>query len=710
MAVSSTLALFVALAVAFGAGPVLAQTPIPTLPPAVVEGTRLPPERTATEQEAREEIQRVPGAATILGEEQIRESRAANLKDVLDFTPGVLIRPRFGSDESQISIRGSGLRNNFHLRGLNVLIDGFPYGNADGFSDFESLELLTTKRVEVYRGASALRFGGNTLGGAINLVTKTGYDASLLEVRSEAGTFGYLKNYLGTGQVYGPLDLYVGLSDTELGGYRDHADQVRRRAYGTLGYRLSGGTTLRFDLGYTSSSERLPGALTRQEIDRDPTKASPTSQAFREARNYDYTRGTFTVRTPLTDSQTVEWATQLNYQDLDHPLAFAIIDDTTYSWSSEVRWILAAPLAGHGNRVTVGLQYFGTRQNDAQFANLQRLGRGAQLRDQINIATNVGAYAEEQFDVTPAVTVVVGGRGQYAVRTVRDRFLDDGINDVDRNDSDSVDFLSFSPKAGIIWKVGPDAQVYANASHAYEPPLLLELTAPGQLQGNLGQLTAQKAWQFEVGTRGTWGPRVAWDVAVYDIELWDEIQNVNVQPFVGAPFTIPRFRNIDRSRHTGAEVGVDVLLVEDVARRLGLGTTGDALRARAAYTWSRFKFVDDVNFGDNDLPGAPRHFLRAELRYDHRSGVWLAPGLEAVPTGYHVNSENISRDRTDPYALFNVRAGYDYKPWQLGVFFEARNLTDVTYASSVVVDASNQRFFEPGDGRAFYGGLEWRWR
>jgi iron complex outermembrane receptor protein len=684
--------------------PALAQAP-PTLPPVVVEGARLPADRTATEQEAREEIQRVPGAVNILGEEQIREGRAANLKDVLDFTPGVLIRPRFGSDESQISIRGSGLRNNFHLRGLNVLIDGFPYGNADGFSDFEALELLTTTRIEVYRGASALRFGGNTLGGAINLVGKTGDDAGLFEIRSEAGSFGFAKNYLGTGQVYGPFDLYLGLTDTELEGFRDHAEQIRRRAYGTMGYRLPGGTTVRFDLGFTASNERLPGALTRAELERDRTKANPTSVAFREARNYDYTRGALTLRTPLTEHQTLEWGTQLNYQELDHPLSFAIIDDTTYSWSSELRWILAAPLAGHGNRLTVGLQYFSTRQNDAQFVN--DFGRrGALSQDQINIATNVGLYAEEQFDVTPTVTVVVGGRGQYAVRTVRDRFL----HDADPNSSDSVDFLSFSPKVGGIWKVGPDIQVYANASHAYEPPLLLELTAPGQLGGNLSELDAQKAWQFEVGTRGTLGPRLAWDVAVFDIELWDEIQNVNVQPFVGAQFTIPRFRNIDRSRHTGAEIGVDVFLVEDLAPQLGLGTTGDSLRARAAYTWSRFTFVDDVTFGNNDLPGAPRHFLRAELRYDHRSGIWAAPGVEVVPTGYHVNSENVSRDRAEAYTLFNVRAGYDYKPWQLGLFFEARNLTNATYASSVVVDAADKRFFEPGDGRAFYGGLEWRWK
>jgi iron complex outermembrane receptor protein len=669
-----------------------------------VEGSRLPAERTATEQEAREEIQRVPGAATIVGEEQIREGRAANLKDVLDFTPGVLIRPRFGSDESQISIRGSGLRNNFHLRGVNVLIDGFPYGNADGFSDFEALELLTAKRIEVYRGASALRFGGNTLGGAINLVTKTGHDAGLFELRSEAGSFGFFKNYVGTGLVQGPLDVYVGLSDTELEGFRDHAEQTRRRAYGSVGYLLPGGTTLRFDLGFTRSNERLPGALTREELDRDPTQAEPAFYVTRSGRNYDYTRGAFTLRTPLAADQTLEWSTQLNYQDLDHPLPFAIIDDTTYSWSSEVRWILAAPLAGHANRLTVGLQYFGTRQNDAQFAVVPggRGNRGPQIRDQINTASNYGVYAEEQFDLTPAVVLVAGARGQYAVRGVRDRF--------GRDDADLVDFFSLSPKVGLIVRLGPEAQLYANASHAYEPPLLLELTAPGEIGGDLGRLDAQKAWQFEVGTRGTWGQHLAWDVAVYDIELRDELQNVNVQPFPGAPFTIPRFRNVDRSRHTGAEVGLDVLLVEDLARRLGLGTAGDTLRARAAYTWSRFVFLDDRNFGDNDLPGAPRHFVRAELRYDHRSGAWLAPGLEAVPRGYHVNSENEQPFRTDAYALFNVRAGYDHAPWKLGVFFEARNLTDVTYTSSVVVDAANKRFFEPGDGRAFYGGLEWRWQ
>lgn len=546
--------------------------PETTLPPVVVEGSRVPDERTRTDTEAREELRRVPGGTSVVGQQTIEQSRAANLKDALDFVPGVFVQPRFGAaDESQISIRGSGLRGNFHLRGLNVLIDGFPYGNADGFSDFEALELLTTKRLEVYKGANALRFGGHTLGGAINFVSKTGYDTPLIELRTAAGSFGYLKNYVGTGQVYGPFDLYVGLSDTEVNGFRQHGDQIRRRAYASLGYRLAGGTTVRLDLGYVQNEENLPGALTAPEMDRNRRQRNPAASAFSEERNYDYTRGALTVRTPLSENQVLEWFTQLNYQDMDHPLSFAIIDDTTYSYGTELRYVLTAPFFGLASRLTAGFQFFGTRQIDVNFVN-NRGNRGAKNKDQFNIANNIAGYVEEQLDLTAAFTAVAGGRVNSATREVRDRFEANG------NQSDAVDFFSASPRAGFVWKVVPTVQVFGNASHAYEPPLLLELTAPGQIGGNLSQLTAQKSWQFEVGTRGNAGERLAWDVSVYDAELWDEIQNVNVQPFPGAPFTIPRYRNIGRSRHTGVEAGVDLLLVKDILSRIGLGRTGDALR------------------------------------------------------------------------------------------------------------------------------------
>ena len=163
------------------------------LPTVTVENTQEAPERTRGESQARKEIQRTPGGVALISSQEIKETRATALQDVLDFVPGVMIRPRFGNvaDESQISIRGSGLRNNYHLRGLTLLLDGFPLNNADGFGDFEAAELLATKRVEVYKGANALRFGVNSLGGAINLVTRMGEDNRPFELRSEGGSFGY---------------------------------------------------------------------------------------------------------------------------------------------------------------------------------------------------------------------------------------------------------------------------------------------------------------------------------------------------------------------------------------------------------------------------------------------------------------------------------------------------------------------------------------
>jgi iron complex outermembrane receptor protein len=225
----------------------------------VVKGTPLPseaiPDRPRSEEEARREIERIPGGAVVVGSKEIEESRGANLKDVLDFVPGVLVRPRFGAaGESQLSIRGSGLRNNFHLRGINVLSDGFMYGNADGFGDFESLELLSTKYIEVYKGGNALRFGANSLGGAINLVTKTGYDAGLIKLRSEAGSFDCFKNDIAGGHVVGPFDSYVGYAETHMTGYREHGEQSRDRVHSSYGYQLPGGTTMRLDSTYVNNA------------------------------------------------------------------------------------------------------------------------------------------------------------------------------------------------------------------------------------------------------------------------------------------------------------------------------------------------------------------------------------------------------------------------------------------------------------------------
>src|SRR5436190_5509197 len=196
--------------------------------------------------EVRERLRTVPGGVAMLGVAELRGTRQANLSDALRYVPGVYIQPRFGAaDESQISIRGSGLRNNFHARGINLLVNGMPYRNADGFTDFESLELLTTESIEVYKGGNALRYGGSTLGGAINLDTKTGYSSAPAALFGEGGSFGFYKTQLESGGTHGAADYYASYGRTSLDGYRQWSSTQRDRVNLHGGYRLSDNTDAR---------------------------------------------------------------------------------------------------------------------------------------------------------------------------------------------------------------------------------------------------------------------------------------------------------------------------------------------------------------------------------------------------------------------------------------------------------------------------------
>jgi outer membrane receptor for Fe3+-dicitrate len=232
--------------------------------------------------ETRQLLTEIPGAVAMVDAAQIRETRQANLKDVLQFVPGVYIQPRFGAaDESQISIRGSGLRDNFHARGVNLLVNGMPYRNADGFTDFESLEMLTTEAIEVYKGGNALRYGGSTLGGAINLDTKTGYSASPVALFGEGGSFGFYKSQLESGDSRGSSDYYASYTRTFMDGYRRWSAQQRDRVNLHGGYRFSPNTDARVFYFFAHVKEQLPGSLTRATFENDPRAADPVNVAGR---------------------------------------------------------------------------------------------------------------------------------------------------------------------------------------------------------------------------------------------------------------------------------------------------------------------------------------------------------------------------------------------------------------------------------------------
>ena len=143
-------------------------------------------------------------------------------------------------------------------------------------------------------------------------------------------------------------------------------------------------------------------------------------------------------------------------------------------------------------------------------------------------------------------------------------------------------------------------------------------------------LRAQRATTYEIGTRGQ-TQDYNWDFAVYRAQIDDELQCVTITP--GTCDVV----NADSTVHQGVELGVGAA----VARSLFVGGRHpDELWFRGAYTYNDFFFDDDAVWGNNDLPGAPPHYIRAELLYKHPSGVYAGPNVEWVPVASVVDNAN----------------------------------------------------------------------
>lgn len=117
----------------------------------------------------------------------IPESRAINqLQDIVNFSSGVQVKDYGGMGGLKtISVRGS------HSNQVVIAIDGIPLNNASNASiDMTNIPLDLIQSVEVLSSGLSAKFGSNSIGGVINLLTSKNDSKEKLIVKSSLGSFG----------------------------------------------------------------------------------------------------------------------------------------------------------------------------------------------------------------------------------------------------------------------------------------------------------------------------------------------------------------------------------------------------------------------------------------------------------------------------------------------------------------------------------------
>lgn len=651
-------------------------------------------------------LDQVPGATNLITEQRLQYSSSQSSAELLAYQPGIYAQSA-GNEGIRLSIRGSGINRatGAHGSGTYVMLDGLALTGPGG-TPYELQEPLWMDHLQVYRGANGWEQGALALGGAVNIHSPDGRNASPLTLRYETGSFGWQKRHISSGGHNQQADYFIALTDSDYDGYQKHAAGSSQGLMLNVGYQFSPQLETRLYLRYRETEHQTPGRLTLDQIKHAPRSANPSnvlrdSQRPQPGSTWLASKTTWQLDElsqlefglawhdyPM-DLQESSNRVKIAYRDLSSHLAYQR-QHQLFGLNSQSRLSFRStaymPSSGASEWVRINGNYpVGTHTRDYQHNGSDAVLQAAnalQLSDNLWLDTGLALiYTRREVQVSQP-------RQDQAVN----------LSDWD-----------YAPRLGLRYSLSPNSQLFANLSRSVEAPHAWSMlwssnqkfpSASGPASGMISQgikLQNQTATSLEVGGRGE--TEIGhWELAYYYARVRHEHLTVERLDHTGFPYRAEA--NASPTVHQGIEAGLDSSLLQ---------TQSGEWRLRQAYTWSRFNYRNDPRFGDNSLPGLPEHLYQAELRFNHHAG-WFV-GIN------HLSSSRVAIDYANSthapsYSLWGASLGYQTPNERWNLWLEARNLTDQRYASTVLPGYDDQgqdaARLSPGEGRGFYTGFSFR--
>lgn len=203
-----------------------------------------------------------PLPVQILSGDELAHRRQGGLGETLAGLPGIHL-DNFGGGASRPVIRGQTVPR------IEILSDGANLFDVSSVSPDHAIttDPLLLDAIEVLRGPSATRYGGNAMNGAINLI-----DNKVPKALPEGGLSGATEVRLGTGDEEKTI---VGRVTAALGSFAVHAEGSRRRsddyavpdAYGSdkLKDSFADSSSYSFGASWITPKGYIGAAYTRQD-------------------------------------------------------------------------------------------------------------------------------------------------------------------------------------------------------------------------------------------------------------------------------------------------------------------------------------------------------------------------------------------------------------------------------------------------------------
>ena len=551
-------------------------------------------------------LKQMPTSVTLLNSMILDQTDVRSLTDISAIAPGFFM-PDYGSKlTSPVYIRGIGSRINSPSVGLYV--DNVPYFEKAAFNfDFFDIE-----RIEILKGPQGTLYGRNTMGGIINIITRSPLHFQGTSVELEAGSYGAFSGNFGHyGKSGDDMAYSFAFNMQHNQGYYTNAfsgEQVDRAN------SLGGRNKLIWQI---NDRWKMENVLSVEYSTEGGYPYALLNDSLMAAERINYNQPSSYARNMISDGLVLSYAdskvaftSTTSYQFLDDrqeidqdftpdSLYFVVQDQLQHMVSQE--FILrSAPDKSRYNWLlgAYGFTQQFTKQVDVDvFASdmfLQKSYRNSVSGAAVFHQSTLNDFLVNNLSVTAGIRVDFERDDLYYVYDMERAGTMIPMADTTYPE---LSYIQLLPKLALSYKTGP-FQLYATAAKGYKTG---GFNSTFETEEGL-YYHPETSWNYETGFKGSLFNRHLYlDAALFYIDWNDQQIYQTVPSGRGA-----RLSNAGESVSKGFEVTLKSIPVRGFKPVLSYG-----------YTDARFiSYVKDenTNYNGNAIPFIPKHTLNFVLR------------------------------------------------------------------------------------------------
>ncbi len=612
--------------------------------------------------------------------EAISLHTSETVAQALDNVSGVNQDVQGGRGESTIYIRG------FDSKRIGVFMDGIPvYVPYDGNFDYGRFLTADTAEIDVSKGYSSVVYGGNTMGGVVNIVSKKptkelegnikaqiifDSDGKMASHRENINAGTRQKNfYAQLGAVYSKQDHFTMSDKYEATPTQPKGERLRSK---------SEDKKVSFKAGYVANdkSEIAISYLNQKAVKQQPPV---TDTSYAKDKNWDW---------PYWDKETISLVGQKNFEN-SYIKALAYYDvskNSLYSYDNNTFTTISKNWAfksryddySYGTRLEYGLG-LGDNFLKASLNYKKDVHRGYDISKTSDAETMTEQYEDHTISVGLEDSYTISSQFELLVGASYDQRTADKIYDTNTAYLDMLSLAtesSLSPQAALIFSPDNSSKVRASISRKTYMPSMKD-----RYSRKLNSSVPNVDLENEIATHYELSYQKQYNAFSGGLNAYYTVVDDAIQSVVYAPDpAYKQNQNVGSFEHIGGE--------------LELNYRGENLTAGGNYAYISIKNTQDSSI---KLVDVPKQQLFVFAKEAIGAGFSLYANMKFRSGAYEQKLDGTYVTNPD-FTTFDVKAIYQPMK-ELTAEVGVKNLTDELVRYDMAY---------PMAGREFFASLEYK--